>query len=111
MTEVDKNKARLQVVEEEYKRLPALAGQILQIMRLKGSELKDTDTARWRYAFRMLMAKYILEAFIKKGTFGDIEAASEALGDTVLDELRETVARLVDELLELAAKSEKKSDG
>jgi len=108
MTEVDKNKERLEVVEDEYKRLPILIGQILQVMQLKGSQTKNIDTARWRYAFRMLMTKYVIEAFIKRGTFGDIEMAADALGETIMLELKGTVDRLVGDLLEFSEKEGRK---
>lgn len=106
--EVQRNKARIAAVEEEYNNLPALAVKIINIIKLTEEQMKDLDTAKWRACFRMLQSKYILEALIRRSTFGDVEVAAAALGENVMEDLKTATDRLVGELLEMADRERRK---
>lgn len=102
MSEVDRMKERLAVVEEEFNNLPLLAGQIMKVLQLDPDQIKNLDAAKWRSCFRMLQCKFILESLIRRSQFGDVEKAADILGEDVIDSFKSTTDRLVGEMLNMA---------
>lgn len=104
MADIKQTTKRMRVLSEEHTRLPILIAQLLSVLQLPPEQMQDLDEAKWRSGFRIVLAKAVLEALQKRGTFANLEKTADALGDPILAEVNSAVDKVVSEFFQHAAK-------
>ena len=105
MSSIIQNKQVLALLESEYYKLPSI---ITDVVRVLGNNLstEGTPTERSaRYAFKVLLTVYVVQAFLKSTHLANIEETSSDLGENVIADLKSSIEKSVQEFINLSHKN------